>query len=91
MSWMTASEAADYVRCSLGTFERLIGEGVFPPPYVYSTRKRVWRREELDEAIIRGAGTKRPTTDADEALRRVQPEAAERRQARLHRQHTPGR
>ena len=45
--------AVQYLGLSVSTFEKLVREGVMPPPRRLSARRVAWVRAELDEWLLR--------------------------------------
>ena len=65
-TWLTLSEAIAYTKISRSTLYRLMDEGVVPYYRVAGTKKRRFRRSELDQLMIReepGQGNQDDTDD----------------------------
>lgn len=53
--WLSAPEAAEYLRCPLSRIRKLTATGDLP--HEREGRRVLYRREELDEFIRKGGGT----------------------------------
>ncbi len=58
--WMQVEEAAEYSRIALGTFRQLSAEGKIPSHS--AGRRRLYHRDEVDEALLGYARTSKVTT-----------------------------
>jgi excisionase family DNA binding protein len=57
--WLTVQEAAEYTRIALGTFRKLSADGTFT---AHGGKRKVYHRDELDEALGRPAASPNTTT-----------------------------
>ncbi len=64
--WLTLSEAIAYTKISRSTLYRLMDEGVVPYYRVAGTKKRRFRRSELDQLMIREEPGQGNQDDADD-------------------------
>ena len=62
---MSLEASAFYVSSSEGSFEKMVAEGIMPPPLNLGIRRRLWDRRALDAALDRLSGVG-PSASADE-------------------------
>ncbi|MGH7058335.1 MAG: helix-turn-helix transcriptional regulator [Acetobacteraceae bacterium] len=76
--YLTAIEAAHYLRVSRALFDKLVREGKLPKPRELTKRTKRWDREAIDKAmtdnpncVVSGSVTAHASTDTATAFERA--------------------